>query len=119
MKFISAFFAVALLTVSSAAFANGSQTNQLITAIQTGQDLGSGSGRVLLFFAQNAVGSATCVSTSGLKYFAIDATTAQGRAAISLAELALATGRTIFAEGAGQCTLYGGVEDLGFMYTTD
>lgn len=118
MKFVSMFLAIVLLSLSPAAFAT-SQVKVLIVSIQAGQNLGNGAGAVVITFGQNNSGSLSCVGSIGLKSYAIDPTTAQGRSAIALAELAFTTGRTVTAEGSGFCTIYGQTEDLGFMYTTD
>jgi hypothetical protein len=110
---------VAFLLIVSAAFAEQGTNSQLITSIQAGQALGFGSPAVVITFASTNSGTLpSCVTASGNKSFALDPNTAPGHEAIALAEAAFLQGKTVKVGGAGQCTIYSGVEDLGFLYTT-
>lgn len=120
MKLLSkSLFLISLSLIAATAFAGGSQTSALITGLQAGQAITNGAGSFLIVFAANSVGSASCVGSSDKIYFAIDPTTAQGRAAISMALAAYSEGRTVTAVGAGTCNIYAEIEDLGYMMTTD
>ena len=123
MKFLTRVFATFLFTTSAALAGQGTQTNQVITSIQAGQNLGLGFGAVVIYFASTNAGTLpTCVKTGPTgqdKGFGIDPSTAQGRAAIALAEAAFLAGKTVAVAGTGQCTIYPQTEDLGYLYTTD
>jgi hypothetical protein len=109
---------IGLTLVAATAFAGGSQTSVTITGVQAGQAVtGYGTGPFGIRFAADSVGSALCATAKNM--FAIDPTTAQGRAAIAVTMLAYTQGKTVSAAGAGTCTSYGGVEDLAYIYTTD
>jgi hypothetical protein len=112
-------FSVTLVFGATMAFA-GNQQNVLVTSMQAGQGAvgSSGLGAFLMGFAANSINSASCVVAGGLKWFAIDPTTAQGRAAISLALTAYSTGKTVTVIGAGTCNAYSGIEDVSYLYTT-
>jgi hypothetical protein len=108
---------ISLTLVAATAFAGGSQTNVTVTGVQAGQAVaGYGTGPFALQFPSDSVGSPTCATARN--FFAIDPTTAQGRAAIAVALMAYAQGKTVSAAGAGTCTIYGGIEDLAYIYTT-
>ena len=120
MKLLSKLiFSTTLALGATIAFA-GSQQNVLVTSTQAGQGAvgGNGLGAFLMGFAANSTSSASCVVAGGLKWFAIDPTTAQGRAAISLALTAYSTGKTVSVVGAGTCNAYSGIEDVSYLYTT-
>ena len=119
MKFLTRVFVAFLLIVSVAFAEQGSNSSQLIASIQAGQALGFGSPAVVITFASTNSGTLpSCVTASGNKSFALDPTTAPGHEAIALAEAAFLQGKTVNVGCAGQCTIYNGVEDLGFIYTT-
>lgn len=55
-----------------------------------------------------------CVSSTWSSVLAFDATTAGGKAILALALTAKATGKPIWAQGTGQCTIYSQMEDWSF-----
>jgi hypothetical protein len=108
---------IGLTVLAANAFAGGSQTNVTVTGVQAGQAGPSyGTGPFAIQFSADSVGSAACATAKN--FFAIDPTTAQGRAAIAVTMMAYAQGKTVSAAGAGACTLYGGIEDLAYVYVT-
>jgi hypothetical protein len=108
---------VSLTFIAATALAGGSQTTVTVIGVQAGQAVaGYGTGPFAIRFSADSIGSAPCATAKNL--FAVDPTTAQGRAAIAVAMMAYAQGLTVSAAGAGTCTIYGGVEDLAYVDTT-
>jgi len=108
---------IGLTLLTSTAFAGGSQSNVTVTGVQAGQAGPSyGTGPFAIQFSADSVGNPSCATAKN--FFAIDPTTAQGRAAIAVALMAYAQGKTVSAAGAGTCTIYGGIEDLAYVYST-
>ena len=108
---------IGLALLTATAFAGGSQNSVTVTGVQAGQAGPSyGTGPFAIQFSADSVGSPSCATAKN--FFAIDPTTAQGRAAIAVALMAYAQGKTVSAAGAGTCTIYGGIEDLAYVYST-
>jgi hypothetical protein len=114
-------FSMVLTVFAATASANDTdQTGVAITGVQAGQSITGGTGPAEILFAANSSGTPpACVTAGNKNGYGIDPTTAQGRAALALAITAYLEGKTVNAFGAGQCSIYSGIEDLAYLITTD
>jgi hypothetical protein len=92
------------MLVASQAYGIGSVSNAKVIQIRI--DL---NGRAMIFFDQQIGGTpAACVNDAYNNALGVDASTAGGKAVLSLALTAKTTGSPITAYGLGSCGVYGG-----------
>ncbi|MES9880669.1 MAG: hypothetical protein ABW185_07290 [Sedimenticola sp.] len=90
--------------ITSNAFAFGSINDAKITKIRV-----DGNGHAMIFFDKDKTREpATCVHSAYVRAFGIDASTDGGKAVLSMALAAKATGTLVVAHGKGICGVYGG-----------
>ena len=92
------------LLFASEAYSIGKVSDAKVTQIRVDVD-----GRAMIFFDQLVGGTpANCVHPAYTKALGVDASTEGGKAVLSLALAAKATGSPVTAYGLGVCGVYGG-----------
>jgi len=96
--------AALIMCCSSQAYAIGSVSNAKVSKIRV-----DSSGKVMVIFDQQVAGTPpSCVHAAYRNAFAIDASTSGGKAVLSWALTAKATGVPVTVIGLGACGVYGG-----------
>ena len=96
---------LALIATSSAALATS--VTSTVTVIFVGPD------DHVAWFSTATMPSQPACATAGR--WAFDLSTPQGQATFATIQTALATGRSIYVEGKGGCTVWGDSEDLWYV----
>ena len=95
---------IMFVLASSNVFAFGTFSNAKITSIRV-----DNSGKAMIFFDKDKTREpATCVHSAYTRALGIDASTEGGKAVLSMALAAKATGSRVTAHGTGGCGVYGG-----------
>ncbi len=101
---------LALASLSSTVFSAGSVNDFTVTTVRVDR-----SGLGIITFEGSLGGTpASCISSSYHNHLSFDTNTTGGKAILSIALSAQATGKKVSARGTGNCEDYGSVESWSF-----